>query len=196
MRSTLLIGVLFLVSAATAQTAAPTATPAATQIRYTRPDSATRWKNYGLSMFGPVAIGGYVGTAGILTWTNLPKGWGTHWDGYGKRLASSVGKGVISNTTRFALEEAFKLDSKYYKSQKRDFGSKVKNAFMSPFVARNETGKLVFGFPHLVGTYTGAIVAAEVWYPKRYDFKDGLKSGSISIGTNILFNLVKEFIHK
>ena len=41
-----------------------------------------------------------------------------------------------------------------------------------------------------------SIIAAETWYPKRYDFKDGLKSGTFSLGMNAAFNLVKEIFKK
>ena len=41
---------------------------------------------------------------------------------------------------------------------------------------------------------TAAIVASETWYPKRYNYVDGLKSGSFSLGMNVAFNLVKEII--
>jgi hypothetical protein len=50
--------------------------------------------------------------------------------------------------------------------------------------------------PNLVGTYASNVIANEVWYPDRYDWKDGLRSGTISLGFNAAFNLVKEFILK
>jgi hypothetical protein len=48
----------------------------------------------------------------------------------------------------------------------------------------------------MIGSYTGSIVAAETWYPRRYGLKDGLKSGTLSLGTDILSNLFKEFFHR
>ncbi len=70
------------------------------------------------------------------------------------------------------------------------------NALLSPVTARDKNGKRVVGIPRIVGTYTGSIIAAETWYPARYDYKDGLKSGTYSLGMNAVFDLIKEFVWK
>ena len=163
---------------------------------YVRPNSRTRFKRYVKSMFGPLALGKRVLTAGYGTWRNSPEEWGDNWEGFGRRFASSTGKSIIKNTTMYALEEAFKLDSRYYRSKNKSVGGKLKNALISPVTARNAEGKRVFGFPRIFGTYTSSIVAAETWYPSRYSYKNGLRSGTISLGMNAAFNVVKEFIWK
>ena len=163
---------------------------------YVRPDKKTRQKNYFKSMFSLTSLGRTVVSAGYHTWQNNPEEWGTHWDGFGRRVASGVGRNVIKQTTMYALDESFKLDSRFYRSQKRNFGSKVKNALISPFTARNPSGKRVFGFPRIIGTYTSAIIAAETWSPKRFNYVDGLRGGTISLGMNAAFNLVKEIFKK
>jgi hypothetical protein len=178
----------------------PQSTPQKTADRtssvYTRPDAKTRRNDYFKSMFGPYAVARTVVGAGFGTWRNSPEEWGGKWEGFGRRVASGFGKTAIKQTTIYALDESFKLDSKFYRSQRRTFGAKVKNALVSPFTARTPSGKRVFGFPRIVGTYTSSIVAAEAWYPRRYDYRDGLRSGTISLGFNAAFNLFKEFIKK
>lgn len=163
---------------------------------YVRPDRKTRQKNYFKSLFGPYALARTVVGAGIGTARNSPEEWGGKWEGFGRRVASGLGKNAIKQTTIYALDESFKIDSKFYRSKNRSFGSKVKNALISPFTARNERGRRVFGVSRIAGTYTSSIVAAEAWYPKRFDYKDGLRSGTISLGFNAAFNLFKEFIKK
>lgn len=163
---------------------------------YTRPDAKTRRNKYFNSMFGPYAIAQTVASAGFGTWRNSPEEWGGKWEGFGRRVASGFGKSAIKQTTIYALDESFKLDSNFYRSQKRSFGAKVKNAVISPFTARKPNDKRVVGFPRIVGTYTSSIIAAETWYPKRYNYRDGLRSGTISLGLNVAFNLFKEFIKK
>ena len=135
------------------------ATPATSA--YVRPDKEKRRKNYFKSMFSLNGFARTVISSGYNTWRNNPEEWGTHWEGFGRRVASSVGKNIIKQTTIYALDESFKLDSKFYRSQKRDFGSKVKNALISPFTARTPEGKRVFGFPRIIGTYTASVIAAE-----------------------------------
>lgn len=164
--------------------------------QYVRPDRDTRFNRYVKSMFGPVAIGRKVASAGYGTWQNSPQEWGPHWDGFGKRFASSMGKGIIKQTVTYGLDEALKLDSSFYRSRKRDAGSRVTNALLSTVTARNKRGKRVMGIPRLAGSYTAGVVAAETWYPRRYTWKDGVKSSTISLGMSAAFNLFREFVMK
>ncbi len=201
MRTILFITVLLLVTPffiySQATPGAATTTTSQSPINgYVRPNSRTRATRYFKSMFGPTALAKNVASAGYSTWRYSPVEWGDHWEGFGRRFASSLGKGIIKNTVSYGLDETLKLDSHYYRSQKKDFGSKVTNALISPVTARDRHGKRVIGVPRLVGTYTAGIVAAETWFPARYNWKDGVKSGTISLGMNAAFNLVKEFIWK
>ena len=200
MRSPLALLVLFLAVAAYGQTSepqpTPTSTPQTSQIGYVRPDARTRRHTYFKSMFGLSALGTAIASAGWATGRNKPDEWGPHWEGFGKRLASNMGKRVISNTVLFSLDEAFKLDSHFYKSTKRDMGSRLRNGLISVFTARREDGSRVFGFPKIAGTYTASLIAVEAWYPNRHGWKDGLRNGTVSLGTTTLVNLLKEFISR
>lgn len=167
-----------------------------TNVPYIRPDSEKRFRRYVKSVVGPIALAKTVALAGIGTWENSPVEWGDHWEGFGRRFASGLGKSFIKNTTQYALEESFKLDSAFYRSKKTKFGGRFADALASPFTARDTKGKKVFGFPRIVGTYTSNIIAYETWYPSRFNYKNGLKTGTISLGFNAAFNVFKEFIRK
>ena len=163
---------------------------------YTRPNSDVRFKRYVSSIFGPFTLARQVAGAGISTWRNSPEEWGGQWEGFGKRLASNFGKNVIKQTTVYGLDEALKLDSHYYRATGKSTGAKIKNALISPVTARTPSGKRTIGVPRLVGTYGANIIARETWYPDRYDWKDGVKSGTVSLGIGAAFNLFKEFVWK
>lgn len=192
--------------AETLTTPIPQATPAASkQARpdalgsnapYVRPDSKTRFKRYIRGMAGPMTLGKSVVYSGIGTWRDSPEEWGNNWEGFGRRVASGLGTNAIKQTITYGLGEAFELDSSYYRSQKKDFGSKVKNALISPVTARNKEGKRVFGYPRIVGIYSAHFIAREAWYPERYHWYDGFKSASTSLAFSAGYNLIKEFIWK
>ena len=207
MKFKIILGLLFLtisIGVNAQQTAQQSPTPknddsksANTSITtYVRPDKKTRQKRYLKSLFSLTGFARTVASSGFNTALNKPEEWGGTWEGFGRRVGSGLGKNAIKQTTIYALDESFKLDSKFYRSQKRDFGSKMKNALISPFTARTPEGKRVIGFPRIVGTYTASIIAAEVWYPKRYTYLDGLKAGTFSLGMNAAFNVVKELFKK
>jgi len=163
---------------------------------YKRPDGKTRSKRYLNSLFGVGVLVRTVSTAGINTWRNTPEEWGPTWEGFGRRVASNFSRGAIQNSIMFGLDEALKLDSHYYRSQKRDAKSKIVNALISPVTARKANGERTIGIPRIVGSYTAAVIATETWFPERYNYKDGLKSATISFGFKAGFNLFKEFIWK
>lgn len=163
---------------------------------YVRPDAATRRKRFINSTVGPFALGRMVATAGISTWRNSPEEWGTKWEGFGRRVASNFGKNAIKQTTKFGLDEALKYDSHFYRSKSKSLGARFRNAVISPVTARDRNGKRVVGIPNLAGTYTSSIVANEAWYPDRYNWKDGVRTGTISLGFNAAYNLFREFVWK
>lgn len=178
------------------QPATTTVIPAKNIAAYVRLERKARVSDYLKSMFGLETLGKNIMTAGFSTAGNTPEEWGGQWEGFGKRFASNMGKGVIKSTTQFALEEAFKLDSRYVRSTKRDAASKIKNALTEPFIARTPSGKKVFGFPRVAGSMVSSVVAVKAWYPERYGWKSGLRNGLTSMATTVLFNLVREFIRK
>lgn len=163
---------------------------------YVRPDAKTREKRYLSSIFGPVSVGKNVALAGLNTWKNSPEEWGPTWEGFGRRVASNFGQSIIKNSIQFGLDEALKVDSHFYRSKDKSVGARVGNALISPVTARTESGRRTIGVPRIVGTYASAIIARETWYPDRYSWKDGVKSGTISLGFNAGFNLIKEFVWK
>lgn len=201
MSGLLLLAAVFCISAQTDTQSEETSTTsvsnsAAQQNTYTRPDAETRRKRFINSMVGPFAIGRRVASAGYSTWRNSPEEWGPTWEGFGRRVASGFGKSAIKQTTKFGLDEALKYDSHFYRSKSKDTGARIRNAIISPVTARDKNGKRVVGVPNLVGTYASSIIAYEAWYPDRYNWKHGVRSGTISLGFNAAFNLVKEFIWK
>lgn len=163
---------------------------------YQRPDPAERRANYLKSIFGPTALARVAATATWGTIRNSPEEWGKKAEGFGRRFASDFGKNVIKQSTIAGLDEVLEVDSRFYRSTKRDLKSKIGNALLSTVTARKPSGKRVIGVPRIAGTYISSVVAAEAWYPKRYDYRDGLRNGTISLGVNAAVNLFRELIKK
>jgi len=161
---------------------------------YVRPDRKTRFNGYVKSMVGPVSLARYAATAGMTTYRNAPSEWGNKWEGFGRRFASNLATGVIQNSVQYGLDETLKLDSKFYKSRNRSISARMRNAVFSAVTARNPQGKRVFGAPKLVGRVVSKVVAAETWYPDRYDYVHGLKGAAISTAISAGVNLFREFV--
>lgn len=167
-----------------------------TSTGYIRPNSEKRFKRYVNNVVGPFAWARYSISAGMLTWRNSPEEWGDKWEGFGRRFGNALGKSAIRNTTVYALDEAFKYDSNFYRSRDRSVAARLRNSVFSAVTARNKKGKRVVGVPRLVGNFTSNIISSTTWYPPRYDVVHGIKGGAISIGINVGFNLIREFVWK
>ena len=178
----------------TTDTTAPATQQSATTPGYVFPDKGKRLKRYVNSTVGPFRLGRTAVSAGIDQWKDSPEEWGQGMKGYGKRYASNLGRNAIQQTVGYGLDEAFQLDSAFYRSKREGFFPRLKDALLQSVTSRTRTGKRVPAAPRFVGAYTGAIVAAETWYPERYSYKDGLRSGSMTLLTGIGVNIFREFV--
>ncbi len=164
------------------------------EYRYVRPNAERRFKNYLNNVAGPVSLIYYSTTAGLLTLRNSPKEWGDKPDGAVRRLGNVVAKHAIMATTTYALDEALKLDSTFYRSRDRSLAGRLRNCVFSAVTARNRKGKRVPGIPVMAGGVVSGVIASSGWYPNRYDYVHGLKGGAISLGVTAGINLIKEFV--
>lgn len=173
---------------------APVASPQASNNDYVFPTSEQRLKRYGRSMFGPFAVTRVALSAAIDQWDDSPEEWGQGAEGYGKRFASQFGRNAIRQTVTFGLSEALRLDTGFERSKRKGFGPRLKDALLQNVTSRTRTGKRVISAPILVGAYTAPVIAYETWYPERHSYKDGLRSGSISLAAGFAINVAREFL--
>jgi hypothetical protein len=161
---------------------------------YVFPTHKERFDRYVKSTVGPFRFAWTAASAGIAQWRDSPEEWGQGMKGYGKRYASSFGQNAIQQTVTYGLDEAFHLDTGFEKSKSEGFWPRAKDALVQQVTSRTRSGKRVVAVPRFAGIYTGAIVARETWYPDRYSYKDGIRSGTTNLLTGFGINLVREFV--
>ena len=171
----------------------PQASPSPTPT-YVFPDNQERFRRYLRSTVGPFAVLRTGASAGFQQASDSPEEWGQGMEGYGKRFASSFGRNAIQQTVTYGLDELMDLDTGFRRSTGSGFGARLKDALLQNVTSRTRSGKRVISAPRLVGVYTGGIVAAEAWYPERYSYKDGLRSGTRSLIIGFGINVVREFL--
>jgi hypothetical protein len=170
-----------------------TAQQPATQ-KYVFPTKRERFNRYVKSTVGPLSLARTAFSAGINQWRDNPEEWEQGASGYGKRFASSFGRNVIQQTVIYGLDSAMGLDTGFKRSTRKGFGPRAVDALLENITSCTRTGKRVFSVPRVSGVYASKIISAETWYPSRYNYKDGLKSGTRSILTGFGMNLVREFV--
>jgi len=158
------------------------------------PTKRERFNRYAKSTVGPFSLFHDAMSAGINQWRDNPEEWEQGASGYGKRFASAFGKTAIQQTVIYGLDSAMGLDTGFKRSQRKGFFPRMTDALAANVTSRTRSGKRVVSVPKLAGVYTSAIISHEAWYPPRYNYKDGLRSGTKSLLTGFGLNLVKEFI--
>jgi hypothetical protein len=171
-------------------------TPAKLDLTYTRPTQATKIRNYLFDAFGPYPIVGATFTAGFDQARYAPRKWGRGAEGYRKRLGSDFGIAGIATTTRYALSEAFKEDTLYYRCECKGVLPRLRHAVISTLTARRgEDGHRVFSFAALLAPYAGTMTAVYGWYPRRYGAKDALRMGNYNLLEFVGGNIALEFLY-
>ena len=163
---------------------------------YVFPTPKERFNRYLKSMFGPTALLRSAINAGINQWKDSPEEWEQGMSGYGKRYASSFGKNAVQHTVIYGLDSALGWDTGFRRSPSKKFGERLKHALLENITSRTKSGKRVISVPRIAGAYTAGVVSREAWYPDRYTWKDGLRSGTNSLLTGFALNVVREFVVK
>ena len=170
------------------------ATTQATTQDYVFPTPRERFNRYVKSTVGPFRLAWTGASAGIDQWRDNPPEWGQGAKGYGRRYASGLGQNAIQQTVTYGLDSALGLDTGFQRSKRQGFFPRFKDALLQNVTSRTRSGKRVISVPRFAGAYTGAIVAREAWYPERYSYKDGLRSGTRSLLSGFAINLAREFV--
>lgn len=170
--------------------------PSQSEVTYVRPTQKIKLHNYLFDAFGPYPIVGAAVAAGINQADNTPPEWKQGAEGYGKRVASNFGIAGVGITTRYALSEAFKEDSMYYRCECTGIFPRLGHAVISTFTARRGgDGHRVFSIPALVAPYAGTMTAVYAWYPGRYNASDGFRMGNYSLLAYVGGNVALEFLY-
>jgi hypothetical protein len=163
---------------------------------YVRPTQKTQLSNFAFDAFGPYPIVGSAVAAGVNQFTNSPPEWNQGMEGYGKRFGSDFGIAAVGTTTRYALAEALREDTLYYRCACRGVVPRLGHAIFSTLTARHGAdGHVVFSIPALVAPYAGSMTAVYGWYPDRFGAKDAFRIGNYSLLTYAGGNIALEFLY-
>ena len=160
------------------------------------PTFKRRLIDYADRVAGPAADIGILAKAGVAQSADHPAGWGEDSGAFGKRLGWWWTENLISESARFAASEAFRLDATYHRSTSHSFGPRFRHALIESFVARTQSGRMILSAPSIGAPYLGAMYATYAWYPGCPNWKQAVKTGSITLAFQPAVSLLREFILK
>ncbi len=165
-------------------------------LAYRRPTEKMKLHSYIFDTFGPYAIAGAVVAGALDQAINTPPAWRQGWGAYGERVGSDFGIEMVTTTTRYALAEAFREDTLYYRCECRGVLRRLRHAAISTVTARHgEDGHRRVSFAAIVAPYAGSMTAVYGWYPSSYGATDGLRMGNYALLGSLGGNIASEFIY-
>jgi hypothetical protein len=171
-------------------------TPGPLDLTYVRPTQKTMINNFIFDAFGPYPITGAAVAGGINQFGNAPPEWNQGLKGYGRRFGSDLGIVAVGTTTRYALAEALKEDTLYYRCECAGMFPRMRHAVVSTLVARRgDDGHRVFSFPALIAPYAGTMTAVYGWFPNRFGAKDAFRMGNYNLLAYAGGNIALEFFY-
>jgi hypothetical protein len=149
---------------------------------------------YFASMVNPLSYVRVAASAGIDQAKDKPDEWEQGASGYGKRFANIFAQYSIQRTVTYGLGSALHEDNRYFNSGKQAFWPRTGYALASGILARRDDGNRRFSFSQVGGVAAGAFLA-RTWLPSsQSSAADAAESFGITMGTNIGFGVVKEFL--
>jgi hypothetical protein len=133
-------------------------------------------------------------SAGIDQWNNNPEEWGQGASAYGKRYGNILGQYSIQRTVTFGLSSVLHEDNRYFNSGKKGFWPRTKYAVASGILARHDDGSRHISISQLSGVAAGAFLSRTWLPPSQNSAGDGAVSFGITMGSNMGFGIVKEFL--
>ncbi len=153
-----------------------------------------RWDYYVNQNF--TSVGSYFGPvlSSIIDQSNgQPPEWGGGMGGYGKRLASRFGTGVIQGSVQSAGTTILKQDPRYIRSSDQRILRRIGHAFIYTIITYNDSGQNRLAIATL-GSYYASSMLTNYWYPGRYTaLGDGVRDGNRQVILAGLLNQFQEF---
>jgi hypothetical protein len=162
---------------------------------YTRPTEKEKLQLFEFDAFGPYAFAKATFAGGFQQANREPPEWGTGWDAFGVRVASSFGIQLVTTTTRYGMAEILHEDAAYYRCECKGILPRARHALVSTLMGRHgKDGDYGFSYSGLVSPYAGTM-SALAWYPGRFGVKDGFRMGNYNLAGQAAQNLAFEFIY-
>jgi hypothetical protein len=155
---------------------------------------AERNRNYLKTWVNPVSYVKAAFSAGIDQAKDKPTEWEQGASGYGKRYLNILGQYTIQRTVTYGLESALHEDNRYFNSGKHGFWPRTGYALSSGILARHDDGTRHFSISQVGGVAAGAFLARAWLPPSQSSASAGAVSFGITMGSNVGFSIVKEFL--
>jgi len=132
--------------------------------------------------------------AGVNQARNSPKEYGQGAEGFGKRYGAGFADGLTAGVfVTGVYPSLLRQDPRYYRLGEGHFSHRMGYALTRILVTRQDSGRKVFNFSEILGSFSSSALAV-TYYPKsQRDFSDVAERAGIQFAFDAGFNVLKEF---
>ncbi len=146
-------------------------------------------QSFGLKGYFGSALGAAIGQS-----RDSPREWGEGVQGYATRYVSGIGSNLSRQSVAFLMESALHEDPRYFPSEEKAFGKRLKNVLLQTVVARTDAGKETFAWARMVSAFAAGEIT-NAWSPPSTDSPErGAVRGCMTLGGDFGYNLLQEFV--
>lgn len=154
-----------------------------------------RWKNYAKDAFlSPGPFFATVMPALGEQRNNQPSEYGQGWDAFGNRLGRRAAMYQLQTALYHSSAAALGTETGYRRCRCTGAAKRLGYALTRTFLTKTNAGTTVPNLAYLGGTFGGAAIATEGWYPARYRATgEGVRAASIQVSAYTAINVIQEF---
>ncbi len=163
-------------------------------INYAPLTGKERWHFYLNQNFTtPAAVIAPMFSASMDQMTGQPQEWGGGMEGYGRRVASRYGAGLVQGSVQSGMCALLGQEPRYVRSSESTILGRMRHAFLYGFITYNNEGKRRFAIATL-GSYYVSSMTAIMWMPERFTVAgDGVREGNRQVIFSGVVNQLQEF---
>jgi len=128
---------------------------------------------------------GVLFSAGLGTLLDVPKVYGTHWEGFGERYGIRLSALAVSNTMEAGLGAIWREDPRYTRDAGAPFKNRIGHAIKMTFMAENRDGSLMPAYARFMAIPASNFLSNS-W---RADSDASVRHASIRTGLRFLGRL-------
>ncbi len=145
----------------------------------------------------PFTFGVSAAVAGMEQEANIYPGYGSGWQGFGKRLGASYGDAAISRVLGDGVfSSLLHQDPRYFYKGTGGFGSRFWYAVRSAVVVKGDNGHWQPAYAKLLGSFSAAGISNLYHTPQDRTAGITVRDALILTGGDALENIVREFLSK
>lgn len=147
------------------------------------------------SAIDPITIASSAGVAGVEQWQNVYPGYGTGWEGYGKRFGASYADTLVS---RFfgdgLLPVVFHQDPRYFYRGSGSWEKRTGYALKESIMERGDDGRQQFAYSRVLGAMVAAGISNVYHSPEDRSASTTFRDAGVIIGADAVENVLREFL--